>query len=201
MSLSDTNYYEKNAHGFFQQSLAIDMSALYEPFLVRIPTGANILDAGCGSGRDAKAFLARGYKVTAFDAAPALAAVAERYLQQSVDVLRFQDLVYEAEFNGIWACASLLHVSKAELPSVLRQLTRALKPDGIIYASFKYGGRVRKKDGRTFTDLNEKSLATLLEAAGDLYELETWVSQDQRPDRMGERWLNTVLSPEPKYGT
>ena len=201
MSLSDTNYYEKNAHGFFQQSLAIDMSALYEPFLVRIPTGANILDAGCGSGRDAKAFLARGYKVTAFDAAPALAALAERYLQQSVDVLRFQDLVYEAEFNGIWACASLLHVSRAELPSVLRQLTRALKPDGIIYASFKYGGRVRKKDGRTFTDLNEKSLATLLEAAGDLYELETWVSQDQRPDRMGERWLNTVLSPEPKYGT
>jgi SAM-dependent methyltransferase len=64
--LSDTqNYYEQNAEQFFADTIAVDMSALYARFLASIPAGGSILDAGCGSGRDAKAFALRGYRVAA----------------------------------------------------------------------------------------------------------------------------------------
>jgi SAM-dependent methyltransferase len=98
-----------------------------------------------------------------------------------------------SEFDGIWTCASLLHVPSAELPDVVDRLRTALKPGGILYASFKYGSGEREQHGRRFTDLDEAGLAALLEQVPGLEPVETWTTSDRRPGRESERWLNTLL--------
>jgi SAM-dependent methyltransferase len=187
------DYYEDHAQAFFDDTIGVDMLPLYERFLARVLVGGHILDAGCGSGRDALAFRRLGYKVTAFDASPALAALAEGLLGCAVPVLRFQDLDWQARFDGIWACASLLHVPMAELPEVLQRLAAALKAGGVLYASFKYGHGERDHNGRRFTDLDEAGLGALLRVVPALVELETWTTADRRTGRGDERWLNTLL--------
>jgi SAM-dependent methyltransferase len=163
------------------------MAPLYTRFLARIPAGGHILDAGCGSGRDALAFRKLGYAVIAFEASPTLARLASNYCGLQVEVRRFQEIEWQDAFDGIWAGASLLHVPMTELPEVLRRLERALKPDGVLYASFKYGAGEREHGGRRFTDLDETGLAALVEAVSALAVLETWVSGDRREGREGER--------------
>jgi SAM-dependent methyltransferase len=189
-----TAYYRANAAAFFADTLAVDMAPVYARFLPHLPVGGRILDAGCGSGRDTRAFLDRGYTVTAFDASAELAALAAAHVGQPVQVLRFQDLEWTQAFDGIWACASLLHVPATELPEVLRRLTRALRPGGVLYASFKYGSGEREHHGRRFTDLDEAGLATLLSQVQGLTGLDTWTTGDRRPGRESERWLNALLT-------
>ena len=63
-------YDQTHAEEFFNDTIALDMSALYAPFLSRLKNGAKILDAGCGSGRDTKYFLDQGFTVCSFDATP-----------------------------------------------------------------------------------------------------------------------------------
>ena len=188
-----TAYYTNNVRTFVQDTLTVDMAPLYARFLPRIPTGGHILDAGCGSGRDARAFLDRGYCVTAFDASQRLASLASDHLGQPVQVLRFQDLDWVQAFDGIWACTSLLHVPEAQLPNALRRLARALRPGGVLYASFKYGSGEREHHGRRFTDLDEAGLATLVNQIEGLSTLETWTTGDRRPGRESECWLNALL--------
>jgi SAM-dependent methyltransferase len=193
MHSSTVDYYERYAERFSEETLGIDMTPLYERFLPLLPKQGHILDAGCGSGRDARAFLAQGFHVTAFDASPALARIAEGYLGQPVHQLRFQDLSWQQSFDGIWACASLLHVPVAELTDAMQRLCNSLKRRGLLYASFKYGSGERDYNGRRFTDLDEVGLAALLGHVGELKHLETWISGDQRADRNGECWLNVLL--------
>ncbi|WP_295588405.1 bifunctional 2-polyprenyl-6-hydroxyphenol methylase/3-demethylubiquinol 3-O-methyltransferase UbiG [uncultured Lamprocystis sp.] len=190
-----TAYYRANAAAFFADTLGVDMAPLYARFLPLIPVGGQkILDAGCGSGRDTRAFLDRGYTVTAFDASAELAALAAAHVGQPVQVLRFQDLEWTQAFDGIWACASLLHVPATELPDVLSRLARALRPGGVLYASFKFGSGEREYHGRRFTDLDEAGLATLLSQVQGLTGLDTWTTGDRRPGRESERWFNALLT-------
>lgn len=194
MEDTTTRYYTENAQAFFADTVAVSMDSLYARFLPHIPPGGYILDAGCGSGRDTLAFLQKGYHVTAFDASSTLAALAERHTGQPVQVLRFQDLAWRREFDGIWACASLLHVPAADLPEALGRLALALRLGGVLYASFKYGRGEREHGGRRFTDIDEAGLRALLAQVPGLTELETWVTEDLRPGRAAERWLNTLLA-------
>ncbi len=189
----DIDYYQDNAGTFFADTVDVDMGSLYGRFLPLLPEQARILDAGCGSGRDSSAFAALGHRVTAFDASPALVALAAGHLGQPVQCLRFQDIAWQVAFDGIWACASLLHVPGAELPEVMKRLCRALTRGGVLYASFKYGSGEREHHGRRFTDLDEPGLAALLQQVPGLEEVETWTTADLRPGREAERWLNTLL--------
>ena len=131
--------------------------------------------------------------MTAHNASPALVALAERHIGQPVRCLRFQDMTWRDAFDGIWACASLLHVPSVELPDVMGRLRAAVMPGGIVYASFKYGSGERKHQGRRFTDLDEPGLAVLLAQVPGLVPMETWTTGDLRPGRESERWLNTLL--------
>jgi SAM-dependent methyltransferase len=193
--MSDVNidYYQHNAGTFFADTVQVDMAPLYGRFLPLLPEQALILDAGCGSGRDAAAFVKLGHGVIAFDASPALVALAEDHLGQPVQRLRLQDIAWQDEFDGIWACASLLHVPPSELPEVMQRLCSALKPGGVLYASFKYGSGEREHHGRRFTDLDEPGLVALLRGVPELQPLEAWATGDLRPGREAERWLNTLL--------
>ena len=189
-------YYSRHAEDYFVATRKVEMGSLYEPFLRWLPGEGKILDAGCGSGRDARAFLDMGFDVVAIEASGELAALAEGLIGKPVLVLRFEEMPWEDEFDGIWACASLLHVSYNELPAVFDRMYRALKPRGILYASFKYGDAEREKDGRRFTDMNEERLTQLLRISAPFSLLEQWTTSDLRPGREEERWLNLVLRAE-----
>lgn len=185
-------YYEENAQTFFDSTLSVDMKSLYGRLLPLITPGASILDAGCGSGRDAAFFKHEGFDVTAMDASETLCKLASAHLGQDVYCLRFDEIVWEGAFDAVWACASLLHVPRSELPDAFERLFRALKPGGVLYCSFKYGTGEREQGGRRFTDLDEHGLETVISQTGAAVGVETWLTEDQRPDR-DEHWLNALL--------
>ncbi len=187
------DYYKINACTYVKSTLHVDMQLLYHRFLPLLPESAHILDAGCGSGRDARYFIEHGYQVTAFDASAEIAALTEKEIGQPVQVQRLQDIQYNNQFDGIWACASLLHVPDSELESVFLLLHRALKPGGVLYTSFKYGSGERERDGRQFTDMNEAGLDQLLNEVDGFSKVEVWTSEDRRSERATEKWLNILL--------
>ncbi|GAA4012039.1 class I SAM-dependent methyltransferase [Deinococcus rubellus] len=189
----EASYYDQHAETFEDQTLHLDMEGLYAPFLSRLPSSASILDAGCGPGRDALAFGQRGYSVDAFDASHEMARRASLRLGQYVPQARFQDLEGEAKYDGIWACASLLHVPRPELPGVFQRIERALKPTGVLYASFKYGQGEMLRGTRRFTDLNETLLEAVVRGTATLRLSQSWITADIRPGRKEERWLNALV--------
>ncbi len=185
---STLNYYDENARDYFDNTVDADMNDCRQRFLKYLKEGANILDVGCGSGRDSKAFLSLGYKVKAIDGSKELCRLASKYLGQEVENIRFDKIVYEGEFDGIWACASLLHEDKNEIADVVGRLRRALKDKGFIYASFKQGEGDRMQGERYFNDLDEESLRELFR---DFEIRELWFSDDVRPGRT-DRWINMI---------
>ncbi|HKL78610.1 MAG TPA: class I SAM-dependent methyltransferase [Gammaproteobacteria bacterium] len=187
------DHYDQNARSYFEQTRDVDMRPLYEPFLAWIPAGGAILDAGCGSGRDTRAFQERGYRVTAIDAAPELARLAEAHAGIAVHVQRLEELNWRDRFDGIWACASLLHLPAGDLPDAFQRLGRALKPGGVLYASFKYGQGEHQREGRHFTDLDADRLAEITAAAPELAIYQWWYTADRRADRTAQGWLNALL--------
>lgn len=133
------NYYNENSKAFIDSTRNVDFSIIQNKFLKCLPQGAKILDFGCGSGRDTKYFLDRGYLVDAIDGSVELCRLASEYTGITVRNMLFQELNEKEKYDGIWACASILHLNKQEIQAVLRKMLAALKADGIIYTSFKYG--------------------------------------------------------------
>lgn len=187
------NYYNVNAQAFFEGTVNVDMSSLYGAFLPMLPAGGAILDAGCGSGRDSQYFLSQGFAVTAFDASESLVAMASQHAGLSVQHATFTSFQAAlGSFDGIWACASLLHVPADELHDTFAHLAGWLKSDGVFYCSFKYGTEEVERDGRRFTNLDEARLDVQL-ANTPLSVQQTWITGDLRPGREHEKWLNVLL--------
>lgn len=187
------NYYNQQAKKYYEQTINVDMSPLYEQFLNYLEPQSHILDAGCGSGRDSLYFLEHGYQVTAIDAAKNLAQLAEDLIAQPVLKMKLQDLDYKSKFNGIWACASLLHLQSDKMQQVLKKFAAALVTEGIIYISLQYGEGEEFKNGRFFNYYTEKSWLKLMQEIEELEVLKLWKTDDKREDRSGKRWLNVLL--------
>lgn len=188
-------YYNENAEAFFDGTVNADMSLWRDKFEKYVTDGSRVLDAGCGSGRDSRAFKQHGLSVVAFDASREMCKAAAELLGQEVWQMKFQEIAFDEEFDGIWACASLLHVSYEELPDVLGKLHKALKPKGVIYASFKYGDGKVVKGERTFSNLTEATAQKLfIEAGFEVVECE--ISQDVREGRGDEKWVNVIAKNE-----
>jgi len=194
------DYYEHHAATYFDATVHAALHDLHAAFVAALPAGAHILDAGCGSGRDSLAFLQHGYRVTAFDASAALVTLAEAWVrQQSADsrhfaitTRRFQQVAEQATYDGIWACASLLHVPAAELPDCLTRLWQALKPGGVLYCSFKHGHGERTDElGRHFTDADEEQLTRWVSGLSAVRETRLWQSADQTGREVV--WVNGLV--------
>jgi SAM-dependent methyltransferase len=192
-----TDYYDIHADGFIAQTVNVDMAPLHVRFLAHLPPTAKILDAGCGSGRDAKAFLDQGYEVTAFDGSQEMARRASALLGRSVLHMRFDQMQFDAVFDGVWASASLLHVPRSNLTGIFDRLVCALKPGGICYMSFKVGDGERFRNGRLFNDQTESTLETSLASVPDVELVDLWRTQDRRTGRADEQWLNALVRKSP----
>lgn len=186
-------YYNQNARQFADTTLSVDFTATQNRFLKRLPLHAKILDFGCGAGRDTKYFLEQGYQVEAIDGSEELCKLAESYTGIPVKHMLFQELCAVDCYDGIWACSSILHLPYQELREVLQKMAKALKSQGIIYASFKYGSFQGERKGRYFTDFTEESFEALRNTVEGLILEEQWVTSDVRPGRGEERWLNLIL--------
>jgi SAM-dependent methyltransferase len=186
-------FYQDNADDFFEGTVNVDMSNIYNRFTQYLPSNAIILDAGCGSGRDTKAFLNMGYQLDAFDASSGLVALARKFTGIGVKLAMFDDVDAVNKYDAIWCCASLLHVKSAELLNTMGILSNALKQDGVWYVSFKYGNGERHKDGRDFTYMNENKLEKLIYELDGIDIQDIWITSDNRPDR-NEKWLNAILA-------
>lgn len=186
-------YYDNNVNNFISNTLEVDFSETQDMFLQLLPTNAAILDFGCGSGRDAKYFLTRGYQVEATDGSAEICKAAERFIGIHVKQMLFHELNENNKYDGIWACASILHIPKSELTDVLWKMKNALKGNGIIYTSFKYGSFEGERNGRYFTDFTEKDFALIMKQVDGLIIEKVWITSDVRPGRGDEKWLNIIL--------
>jgi SAM-dependent methyltransferase len=187
------SYYEANAQRFFENTRDVYMGSVYESFLPLLPPGAHILDAGCGSGRDSRAFLERGFEITALDASETMVELASQHIGRPVLHMSFDQVQFRARFDGVWACASLLHVPRHDLPKVLERLGEALRPGGVMYSSFKYGKAEVIRNGRLFSDYNEVSFRRLLETRPEMRLVKLWRTTDLRPGCNDTVWLNVLL--------
>ena len=189
-------YYDHNAGGFAAGTLGVKSTAIQDRFLGYLAPGALILDFGGGSGRDSRYFLSKGYKVEACDGSAQMVKIAEKTAGIPVKQMLFDELSEVERYDGIFACASILHVPFKALPDIFRRLKRAVKRDGIIYVSFKYGDYEGERNGRYFTDLTEERLKALLQEADPVAPLsitDLWITGDARPGRESENWLNAIL--------
>ena len=189
---STLQYYQQNADEFVEGTISADMHDVRARFLKLLPPHAFILDFGCGSGRDVRAFLEQGYGVDAVDGSAELCRMASEYTGISVKQMLFEELSAIEQYDGVWACASILHLPKDQLADVLQKISVALRADGVLYASFKYGEFEGIRGGRYFTDLTEKSLTSLMAEVPSLQIVDTWITNDVRPGREEERWINIL---------
>ena len=187
-----SNYYNQHAQSFFENTYQVEMESLYTPFLRYLPEQAFILDLGCGSGRDTLAFKKKGYQVEAIDYSAELVKKARELTNIEVRQQSFYDLAENNKYDGIWACASLLHCERDRLTEVLGLIFKALKLNGVCYMSFKYGNTDREKEGRSFTDLNEQQAHELIKQIDQALLLQQWITVDKRPERT-EEWMNILI--------
>ncbi len=192
-SKTTIDYYDSNASAYTAKTVDVDFAEMQLRFLEKLEDGAFILDFGCGAGRDTKSFLERKFTVDAIDGSERMCEIAEKYTGIIIKHMYFQDLEEVDKYNGIWACASILHLNREELVDVLGRMARALKDKGIIYASFKYGTYEGERNGRYFTDMTEETFAELLEQVPELEIEDEWITLDVREDRTDEKWLNLIL--------
>ena len=193
MKNSTLEYYDQNAEQFFKTTAEVDFTGTQDRFLRYLEPGSRILDLGCGSGRDARYFLEKGYQVDATDGSAEICRLASEYTGIPVKQMLFSELDAVSEYDGIWACASILHLPEEELRDVMHRIGTALKEDGVFYTSFKYGDFAGERNGRYFRDFTEESFREFLTDFHEFRMTDQWITSDVRPNRGEERWLNVLL--------
>lgn len=185
-------YYDSQAKVFQKSVSSADMSEACERFLKHFDGPVHILDLGCGTGRDSKYFINQGHSVVLVDGSKEMCKVASEVTGVQARLLKFDELDYTEEFDGIWACASLLHAEREKLPEIISKINNALKVGGIFYMSFKYGENSEERNGRHFTDMTEKDVSFLCNEENGFFVLENYITADVRPGRSNEKWLNVI---------
>ncbi|MDD7227171.1 MAG: methyltransferase domain-containing protein [Firmicutes bacterium] len=193
MKTKTIEYYNENVDKFVNDTQDVVFCATQDLFLSYLNEGNSILDLGCGSGRDTKYFLSKGYKVDATDGSEEICKVASDYIGINVKCLLFNELDEIDKYDGIWACASILHLDKDDLIDVFHRIARALKDNGILYTSFKYSEFEGMRNGRYFTDFTIESFNEFQTNIPEFIIEKKWITSDVRNGREDEKWLNLIM--------
>ena len=186
-------YYDNNAADYAALTVNAPMDAARCRFAKLIPDKGRVLDFGCGSGRDTKYFIDQGFMVDALDGSAKLARIASEYTGIEVRTILFQEFAEKDRYDGIWACASLLHMNDEDLMDVLVRLRDALKNNGILYASFKYGDYQGVMNGRFYNYMDEKRFSQMLKGISGLEITDSWLNEDSLGRTAEARWLNILM--------
>lgn len=186
-------YYNENAEQFVNTTLDVNFTEMQDTFLSMLRKGSYILDFGCGSGRDTRYFLEHGFVVDAVDGSLEMCKRASDITGIRVKHMMFDELNETNKYDAIWACSSILHLSYMQLVAVFNKMLKALKANGIIYTSFKYGDFEGFRNGRYFIDFDEEKLERLKKDVPALEVEKIWITTDVRPGRDEEKWMNLIL--------
>lgn len=193
MENNTLSFYNTHAQDFINNTVNVEFAGTQDKFLKYLPERGHILDFGCGSGRDTKYFIEKGCLVDATDGSEELCKLASEYAGINVECMLFNELDETAAYDGIWACSSILHLSRTDLKDVFYRMIKAVKPGGYIYTSFKYGTFEGERNGRYFTDFTEETIKDFITDIPGICIVEQWVTADVRPGRSEEKWLNLIL--------
>ncbi len=189
MNKSTIDYYNLNADRYYWETVAVDVDALRKQFASYLPGEARVIDMGCGSGRDVMAFADMGHDALGLDAASELVKLAAERLEVRAVVGDLIQWKAAEPYDGIWACASLIHLTPEERKKFAGNLEANLKKGGVIYISVQDGIETGvRPDGRFYCNCSEAELRELLEGA-DCEVLDVKVTQDAM-GRGGVKWLN-----------
>lgn len=191
--LDSIDYYNKYANLYFESTVELDMGDMLDKFIAFLPEGGEVLDLGCGSGRDSLYLIERGFGVTAVDGSRELCELASIHIGQDVLQMQFSELDFDEVFDGIWACASLLHTTPDEFEEIFGKVIKCLKPGGVLYMSFKHGEFSGFRNGRYFNDFKSKEMKDIISRLPELNLLEIWKSTDVRNENGDEVWLNVLV--------
>lgn len=193
MDKKTLSYYENNKDQFKERTQKLNFSEFQDLFLSFLDPKSKILDFGCGAGRDTKYFLDKGYLVDAIDGSYQMCQIASEYCNIEVKNTLFENFNVQNTYDGIWACSSILHVPFNKLSNLFISLNKALKDNGVLYISFKYGTFEGYRNERYFTDLTlEKFLD--IPFISNLFNIEEhFITNDVRKDKENEKWLNVIM--------
>jgi SAM-dependent methyltransferase len=134
-----------------------------------------------------------GYDVTALDGSEEMCSLASIHTDLDVLHMQFEDLDFEEVFDGIWACASLVHLEKDELPDILQKISNALKPGGIFYMSVHEGDFEGIRNQRYFSEYKKEELEQIISHFPELLIKDIWQTEDVRQKKDGQIWLNLLV--------
>lgn len=193
--MDSIDYYDRYAVPYYEETVDFSMEGQLERFIELLPESADVLDLGCGSGRDTVFLEEEGCVVTAMDGSEKMCELASIHAGKEVLHLKVEDMEFDDVFHGIWACAVLGHFTPDEVKGVMDKILKALKDDGILYFSVKKGERNGKYNGRYFYDYDREALNNLLNAFPNIKVLDIWKTNDVRADK-SDRWFNVLLRKE-----
>ncbi|HEY9575724.1 MAG TPA: class I SAM-dependent methyltransferase [Lachnospiraceae bacterium] len=191
--MDSIDYYNQNASAYYDKTVHVDMAKIMQPFINLLPENAELLDMGCGSGRDTLALEEAGFSVTAMDGAIEMCRLAEIYTDKEILHLTYEEMDFLNVFDGIWACASLVHIPYKKMPQILGKMVDALVKDGLIYLSLREGERSGWDGLREYYDYNEEVLLNLLGNIPGIAIVDIWKTLPLIEDDNPAMWWNIIL--------
>ena len=187
-----THFYHTHALDYFNQTIEVDPSSFLLPFVKHLKPGSEILDAGCGSGRDMLWLSERGFYCTGLELSPDLAALARQHTDLPVTEADFVSFDFsQLNMDGVLLIGALVHLPHDHFPLVLSNILKALKPGGHALITMKQGqGRQEADDGRTFYLWGREDLDRIFNAHGLIcvdYSVQTSLV------RKIDTWMSFVL--------
>ena len=187
-------HYNQRAEDFWQGTRDHDVSQNIASLLRYIEGEGphQILDFGCGPGRDLQVFAALGHHVVGLDGAERFAEMARAH---GVGEVWQQDFVAldlpPARFEGIFANATLFHVPSQELPQVLAKLSATLKPGGVLFSSNPRGNNQEGWNAGRYGSYHDLDAWRRFMSDAGFVELEHYYRPEGLP-REQQAWLASV---------
>ncbi len=168
-------FYDDHANDYFKKTLALQDKVWMEKFSSHLQKGSKVLDMGCAFGRDCKTFVEKGFDTYGIDLSKKMIDKAKMFEKKAkfkvMDILKMK--FPEEYFDGVWASAILLHLSKDDVKIALKEIWKVLKKGGIVFIGVKEGsgqglfGDKRYDNSRKFYSYySEKEIRDLLNICG-----------------------------------